>query len=134
LLRSIVIVVLALAVVLGGLYVAMAERVEVVKVHTRDAAGATHTTRVWVVDDPSGVWLRTGADNDTWLARLRANPGVDLERRGIRERFTAVVLEDDATVARVNALTLEKYGWSEELLRAVTPSSHRQVAIRLDRR
>lgn len=118
---------------LAALYLAMAERVEVVVVHTHDAAG-DHATRVWVVDDAGHAWLRTGADNATWLARLRARPEIELERGSAMQPFTAVVLEDDASVARVNALSLEKYGWSESLLRAITPSGSRQVAIRLDPR
>ena len=122
--------VLLLAAALGALYVAMAERVEVVVVHTHDAAG-DHATRVWVVDDASSAWLRTGADNATWLPRLRATSAVEVERQGAAQPFTAVVIEDPTTVARINELTLAKYGWSESLLRAMTPDGHSQVAIRL---
>ncbi len=118
---------------LGALYVAMAERVEVVVVHTRDAAG-DHATRVWVVDDAGAAWLRTGADNASWLPRLRVNPAVDLERGGATRAFSAAVVEDTATVARIDELTLAKYGWSEQLLRALSGAVHRQVAIRLDAR
>jgi hypothetical protein len=118
---------------LGALYVAMAERVEVVVVHTRDAAG-DHATRVWVVDEAGAAWLRTGADNASWLPRLRTNPAVDLERGGARRAFSAAVVEDAATVARIDQLTLAKYGWSEQLLRAMSGAGHRQVAIRLDPR
>lgn len=131
--KGIGIAVVVLALALGGLYLAMAERVEVVVVHTRDASG-DHATRVWVVDDAGFAWLRTGADNDTWLARLRSNPAVELERGGATKAYTAVVLDDEATVARVNQLSLEKYGWSEDLLRALTPADAKQVAIRLDPR
>jgi hypothetical protein len=118
---------------LGALYVAMAERVEVVVVHTGDTSG-DHATRVWVVDDAGSAWLRTGADNATWLPRLRTNPEITLERGGAVQPFRAVVVEDDATVARVNELSLAKYGWSEQLLRAITPADARQLAIRLDPR
>lgn len=131
--RSLGIAATVVVAALGGLYLAMAERVEVVVVHTRDAAGE-HATRVWVVDDTGFAWLRTGSDNATWLPRLRANPRVELERGGATRPYTAVVLEDDATVARVNQRSLEKYGWSEELLRAITAADARQVAIRLDPR
>lgn len=116
---------------LAGLYLAMAERVEVVVVHTRDDAG-DHATRVWIVDDAGAAWLRTGADNASWLPRLRANPAVELERGGATRTFTATVLDDAAAVARVDELSLAKYGWSEQLLRAVSGEGHRQVAIRLD--
>jgi len=125
--------VLLVAAALGALYVAMAERIEVVVVHTHDAAG-DHATRVWVVDDASSAWLRTGADNATWLPRLRATPAVEVERQGAAQPFTAVVIEDPTTVARINELTLAKYGWSESLLRTMTPAGHSEVAIRLDPR
>jgi len=124
---------LVLVVALGGLYIAMAERVEVVVLHTHDAEGE-HATRLWVVDDGGTAWMRTGADNATWLPRLRAHPAIEVERQDATQPFTAVVIEDPTTVARINDGTLVKYGWSESLLRAITPAGNRQVAIRLDPR
>jgi len=118
---------------LAALYFLVAERVEVVVLHTRDAEGP-HTTRLWVVDDAGRAWLRTGRANASWLPRLRANPEVELEREGRRQPFRAVVVEDAASVARVNQLTLEKYGWSEELLRGDGAELDQQLAIRLDPR
>jgi hypothetical protein len=122
-----------IAVALGALYFAMAERVEVVVLHTHDAAGE-HTVRLWVVDDAGRAWLRTGATNATWLPRLRANAAVELERAGETHGFSAVVHDDAETVARINQLTLEKYGWSEKLLRSAGTDPGGQVAIRLDPR
>jgi hypothetical protein len=124
---------MGIAVALGALYFAMAERVEVVVLHTHDAAGE-HTVRLWVVDDAGRAWLRTGAKNATWLPRLRANAAVELERGGETHGFSAVVHDDAETVARINQLTLEKYGWSEELLRSAGTDPGGQVAIRLDPR
>lgn len=124
---------LVLVAALGALYVAMAERVEVIVLHTHDATGA-HATRLWVVDDAGSAWLRTGSDNATWLPRLRATPAIEVERGGTAQPFTAVVIADPTTVARVNELSLAKYGWSESLLRALTPDGRQQVAIRLDPR
>ena len=125
--------ILVFAVALGALYFAMAERVEVVVVHTHDA-GTDHATRVWIVDDAGAGWLRTGADNASWLPRLRTNPAIEVERHGATQPFTAVVTEDPATVARIDEATLVKYGWSESLLRSISGPGHRQVAIRLDPR
>ena len=130
-LRRLAVAAAVLTAALGGLYLAMAERVEVVVVHTTDGDG-DHATRVWVVDDAGSAWLRTGADNDGWLARIRARPEVQLERGGATRPFRAVIVESDDTVARIDELSLAKYGWSEQLLRAFTPSGKRQVAIRLD--
>lgn len=132
-LRNTALVVALLAAALGGLYIAMAERVEVVVVHTSDAVG-DHTTRLWIVDDAGRGWLRTGADNATWLPRLRANPAIEIERDGAKQTYTAVVLDDEATLARIDELSLLKYGWSESLLRAMGGSNQGHVAIRLDPR
>jgi hypothetical protein len=122
-----------LLVSLGALYVGMAERVEVVVLHHQGEGGA-QTVRLWVVDDAGRAWLRTGASNASWLPRVRARPQVHLDRAGERQAFTAVVVDDAATVSRVNQLALEKYGWSEELLRATGMEPSTQVAIRLDPR
>lgn len=122
-----------LVVASGALYFVMAERVEVVVLHTRDAAGE-HETRLWIVDEAGSAWLRTSADNASWLPRLRATPAIEVERQEVLQPFTAVVLADPATVARIDERTLAKYGWSESLLRVLMPEGHAQVAIRLDPR
>lgn len=121
-------------VALGGLYVAMAERVEVVVLHHHGAGGDEQKTRLWVVDDAGHAWLRTGRSNASWLPRVRSKPAVELERGGETLPFTAVVLDDAASAARVNALSLAKYGWSEQLLRSLGTDPRGQIAIRLDPR
>ena len=122
-----------LVVGLVGLYFAMAERVEVVVLHSHGADG-DHETRVWVVDDAGHAWLRTGASNATWLPRIRSNPAIELERSSQTDAYDALVIDDPATVGRINQRTLEKYGWSEELLRSMGTNPTGQVAIRLDPR
>ncbi len=125
---------LALAVVtLGVLYVAMAERVEVVVLHSHGEDGE-HETRLWVVDDAGHAWLRTGASNATWLPRIRSNPDVELERSGQTRAFRATVVDAPESVARIDELMLAKYGWSEELLRASGADAGGHVAIRLEPR
>jgi hypothetical protein len=122
-------ILLALAVLAGG-YFALAESGEVVVLETYDAAGA-HTTRVWVVDDAGFAWLRTGDPQSPWLTRLRANPEVAVTRGGERHVFRAVPVADDATRDRINALTLEKYGLAEEILRALMMDPAGTTPIRL---
>jgi hypothetical protein len=131
--KAVATIVALLVVALAGLYFAMAERVEVVVLHHHGERDV-QTVRLWVVDDAGQAWLRTGASNASWLPRVRAHPEVELERGGELQRFTAVVLGDAETVARVNRLTLQKYGWSEQLLRATGAQPLGQVAIRLDAR
>jgi len=116
-LRRILVGVAAVVAALGVFYVALAESGEVVVLETRDAAGA-HETRLWVVDEGGAAWLRTGDATSPWLARLRANPDVAVTRRGERRDYRAVPVEDAQARERINALTLEKYGWRERTLRA----------------
>jgi hypothetical protein len=116
-LRRLFALAVGLAVALGVLYVALAESGEVVVLETQDASGAVQRTRLWVVDDAGFAWLRTGDATSPWLARVRANPDVTLTRGGERRSYRAVPVEDAAARDRINALTLEKYGWREQALR-----------------
>jgi hypothetical protein len=132
-LKRIALVLVMVVVGLAGLYFAMAERVEVVVLHSHGADG-DHETRLWIVDDAGAAWLRTGATNATWLPRIRANPAIEVERGGEMHDHSAVVIDDAASVARINQLTLDRYGWSEKLLRSMGGEPGAQVAIRLDPR
>ena len=123
----------AVLLLLVGGYFVMAESGEVVVLATRDAAGA-HSTRVWVVDDAGFAWLRTGDPASPWLTRLRADPEVAVTRAGERREYRAVPVEDAATRDRVNALTLEKYGTAEKILRAVMMDPSGVTPIRLEPR
>lgn len=131
--KGIGLTVAVLVVALVGLYVAMAERVEVVVLHSHGEDG-DHETRLWVVDDTGSAWLRTSTSNATWLPRIRANDAIEVERGEQTLPFRAVVVDDAETVARINQRSLEKYGWSEELLRRIGNDPGAQVAIRLDPR
>jgi hypothetical protein len=131
-LRRILFAVAALAVALPIFYVVLAESAEVVVLETRDAAGETHATRLWVVDHDGHAWLRTGEGSAPWLARLRANPEVAVTRGGVRGLHRAVVVDDPATQERINALELEKYGWREQALRLFGMETVGVVPIRLD--
>ena len=125
--------VLLVLLLLIGAYFVMAESGEVVVLETRDAAGA-HRTRVWVVDDGGFAWLRTGDPKSPWLTRLRANPEVAVERAGASREYLATPVDDAATRDRINALTLEKYGLAEEILRSLMMDTSGVTPIRLDPR
>jgi len=113
-------------------YVTLAESGEVVVLETRGPDRAVHETRLWVVDDGGSAWLRTGDPASPWLARLRASPEVAVTRSGVRRMYRAVAVDDPATRARINALTLEKYGWRESALRALGMGPEGTMPIRLD--
>jgi hypothetical protein len=132
-LKSIALGLAVLGVALVGLYFVMVERGEVVVLHSHDADG-DHETRLWVVDDGGAAWLRTGAKNASWLPRIHANSAVEVERTSEAKPYNAIVIFEPNTIARINQLTLAKYGWSEKLLRAAGTDPAGQVAIRLDPR
>src|SRR3990172_3563933 len=108
--------------VLSGVVVALfavgiigAESREVVVLHTTGADGASHTTRLWIVDDADGAWLRAGHDGSSWFRDLEARPDVEVERGGETLGVRAVPSRDPADRARINALTATKEGWAERL-------------------
>ena len=122
---------LVLLALLGVAYYGLAESGEVVVLETRDASGP-HETRVWVVDHDGFAWLRTGDPKSPWLARLRANPEVAVTRAGVRREYRAVPSDDPALRDTVNALTLEKYGFAEQALRASMMDPDGVTPIRLE--
>jgi hypothetical protein len=127
-------VLLAAVLALALFYVVLAESGEVVVLETRDAVGAAHETRLWVVDHAGAAWLRTGDPASPWLERLRANPEVALTRAGERRAYRAAPVEDAATREQINALVLAKYGWRESVLRTMGMGPAGTTPIRLDPR
>jgi hypothetical protein len=128
------------ALVLAGVIVALlavvmvaAETPEVVVLYTTGQDGAGHTTRLWIVDDADGAWLRAGNEGSSWFRDLEARPDVEVERRGERLAVRAVPSRDPADRARINALTATKYGWAESLY-AMVGGGKVAIPIRLEPR
>jgi hypothetical protein len=126
--------------VLAGVVVALfavgmigAESREVVVLHTTGADGARQTTRLWIVDDADGAWLRAGHDGSSWFRDLEARPDVEVERGGETLAVRAVPSRDPADRARINALTATKYGWAESLY-AMVGGGDVAIPIRLEPR
>jgi hypothetical protein len=92
-----------------------AESGEVIVLHTTGADGTGHTTRLWIVDDTDGAWLRAGHDGSPWFRDLEARANVAIERGGETFTVRAVPSRDPADHARINTLTATKYGWREKL-------------------
>lgn len=84
---------------------------EVVTLHTRDAAGEWQTTPLWIVDTPGGEYLRAGNPESGWVARLRAEPAVRLERGG--QLADVRLVPEPAMLDEVNARMAESYGWAD---------------------
>lgn len=114
-----------------GLERLAAERVEVVELHTVDAAGAPVTTRLWVVDDEGYPYLRVGADGSGWFARLQDNGEIELTRHGQRHRYATVQRPDKS--ARINELMAAKYTWGDGFIAMLVGSREGSIPIELHR-
>ena len=88
-------------------------------------------TDLWIVDLEDASYLRAGAPNVSWLARLRVQPAVTLERADSVRPFRAVPVDAPATLGQVNRAMAEKYGLADTLWGHVGDRS-RAVAVRLE--
>ncbi len=122
---------LALAVIWVGLQIVAGESGEVVILRSVDAAGATHETRLWIVDRDDGAWLRAGSSEAGWLPHLEANQDAELVRDG--RSFAVLVVPVIAERDAINAQMREKYGWGDWWI-GVWVSRDDSVPLRLDAR
>ena len=116
---------------LGVLSLVASESGEVVVLSTTDSEREVHETRLWVVEHDGALWLRAGVPTSSWFQRLRAEPEVTLERRGVRRRYRALPSEDAGVRERIHVLLAEKYGWADRLIGAMRDGSL-SVPVRLE--
>jgi hypothetical protein len=105
-----VMIVVAVAAALLVVSSRMIDSGEIVELTTLDERGRDHVTEVWIVDLPSGSYLRSGDPESHWLARIRTNPVISLEREGREVSYRALPSDDDELRRRVNAAMQQKYG------------------------
>lgn len=122
---------LVVALLVGGMEMVAAESGEVVVLRTTDAAGAPRETRLWVVDDGSHAWLRSGREEAGWYQQLAARPEVEVVR-GDQTLHVRAVPEVGAR-ERVNGLMRAKYGWADAYIGALFGRDD-TIPIRLDPR
>jgi hypothetical protein len=124
---------LALGTAAGLLLVAVAtfvagEQIEVIVLRTRDAAGATHETKMWCVDHDGAPWVRVAKAERHWYRRLVTRPEVELVRHG--ETSARRAHPDPARRLELDQAFAAKYGlvdfWYGALLR------RGPIPIRLD--
>lgn len=108
---------------------AASERVEVVELHTLDAAGEEMTTRLWIVDHEGRGYLRVGADGSGWYSRLRENGEIELTRGGERLRYEAISRPELSEP--INALMQAKYTWGDTVIAALVGSRDGSIPIEL---
>lgn len=122
---------IAVLIVFLAIIYAASESGEVVTLHTRDADGTMHATRVWLVDHDGAEWVRTGHPEKGWYRRLLADPHVRLERAGTTTDRIAVPEHDPAVTAVVNGAFVAKYGAADWIV-ALSGDATKRVPVRLD--
>ena len=103
---------------------------EIVKITTLDDQGHDHVTEVWIVDLPSGRYLRSGRADNGWLQRVRARGELVLERGEASGSCRVELVTSPERTAEVASAMAEKYGFSDRIWDALADRSS-QVAIRL---
>ncbi len=88
--------------------------VGVIEVVTQDADGELRETKVWFVLLDGEPHLRTSESR--WLENLRRDPELVLRIEGRDYEARVEEVPGDEIVERVDAATLEKYGWQERLI------------------
>jgi hypothetical protein len=117
------------ALFVGSVFAASELGGEVVTLISFGPRGSAYHTHLWVVDADGSAWLRAGQPGERWLARIRANPHVLLERSGARKRYRAV--PDPAARDRIQALMREKYGLADRYI-AMLRDGSRSIPVRLE--
>ena len=113
----------------ASMYVA-GEQTEVARLRTFDADGAPHDTKLWVVDDGPALFVRVARPERRWLARLVAEPRVELTRHGETHSYRATPMPDAETRARVDRLMAQKYGRADWWYGVVVRTQ--PIPVRLD--
>jgi predicted outer membrane lipoprotein len=117
-----------LAAAFGALNYLASERVEVLTLHTLDAAGAPKDTRIWVLDHEGRSYIRT-SEGSGWHARLVAQPTFDITRSDVRATYTAT--ERPELRDTLNPLFREKYGWGDAFISAMVGGRESAIILEL---
>ena len=88
--------------------------VDVIDIVTSDADGSLRETPLWFVMVDGAPYLRTSASR--WLANIERGSQVMVRIEGLEYNVAAVVVTGTEIVEKVDAASLEKYGWQERAL------------------
>ena len=88
--------------------------VDVIDIVTSDADGSVRETPLWFVMVDGAPYLRTSATR--WLANIERGSQVMVRIEGLEYNIAAVVVTGTEIVEKVDAASLEKYGWQERAL------------------
>ena len=128
-LRSVLALVLLLAVGFAAVTLTALEGNEVVVVRTHDASGGARETRVWVADADGALWVEAATPERDFYRDLEAQPAAELVRGERTLRVVAHPEPGPAGHAHIRALLAAKYGWADQWV-ALLQDTSRSVAIR----
>lgn len=126
--RVLLLIVGALVLAMGAMFLASEMSGEVVRMRSFDGEGRGHETRLWIVDHDGHSYLR-GRPESAWYGRVAAVPEIELERDGEFQRYRAVPSE--RMRGPINGLMLEKYGMGEQMI-ALFRNMDEVMPLRLD--
>lgn len=104
---------------------------EVVVLRTYDSDGATHETRLTVIDREGTAWVR-GRPYRGWFRRVAANPRAELYREGVWQPVLGVVSRDPADAASFDQVMFETYGLAYRYVDLIARVSSTEIPVRLD--
>ena len=87
------------------------EQTEVARLRISDARSVVHETKLWIVDQPDGAWVRVARPERQWFKRLRAQPEIEIIRNGgAPQRMRATPDPSTETKLRIDRAFRDKYG------------------------
>ena len=106
----------------------------VVTLNVLDREGHSHPTQLWIVEIDGVSYLRAGAPDTRWLARLRERPEVTLDGSRLGDdptSYCATPIDDDPVArALVGEAMGAKYGWADSFWGWISDRT-RSIPIRL---
>ena len=131
LLRTVLLIGVMFVAAIAGITFFATEGPEVVVLLTRGENGTPRKTRVWVADADGATWIESATPDREFLADIRRNPMVQLERYGELRPYLARALPGPEGHDRIRALLREKYGWADWWLQQIVDTSQ-SVGVRLE--
>jgi hypothetical protein len=129
--RNVVALLVLLVVGFAAITLTALEGNEVVVVRTRDDAGGTRETRVWVAEQDGALWVEAATPERDFYRDLQARPAAELVRGGNTLRVVAHPEPGAAGHERIRGLLAAKYGWADHWV-ALLQDTSRSVAVRFD--
>ncbi len=88
---------------------------DIVVLYTKDVDYHDRYTTLWVIAESRGLWIRAAKPDRRWLADIRPDRNVRLERDGSRQYYRPVLVRNGQARDRVDRLMRQKYGIADPL-------------------